>query len=186
MINNASKNLNDKDTSGYRAREMDEKVRKDREDKQRKLILQKRALELKEMDLRTQEDKHNRLRREIAKLENQPKKSTTVTSETVLNIKIAERQNKEKVLKNENKIKVLEQEIVKLKNENLGLGQNLEMKKQAVERANKDFSVVKKQIEEYQQLFQEKTQEAILAVNRINGIKQEIEMIKNRIQALEK
>jgi chromosome segregation ATPase len=173
------------DQSGYRAREMDEKARKEREDKQRKLILQKRALELKEMDLRTQEDKHSALRREITKLENQSQKSTTVTSGTVLNTKNFERQSAEKIAKNENKIKGFEQEIVKLKREDSELGQSLEMKKQTAEKAKKDFLAVKNQAEEHQRLLQQKTQEAILAVNRINGIKEEIKMIQSRIQTLQ-
>lgn len=173
-------------TSGYRGREMDEKARKDREDKQRKLVLQKRQLELKEMDLKTQEDKHGALRREITKLENESRKSTTITSSTVLNTQVFERQSVAKIAQNENRIKTFEQEIVKLKREDSELGQDLETKKQTAEKAEKDFVGVKKQVEDHQKILQQKTQEAILAVNRINGIKEDIKLIQNRIQTLER
>lgn len=178
--------INSTPASGYRGREMDEKARRDREDKQRKLVLQKRALELKQMDLKTQEDKHAALRREITKLENQSQKSTTVTSETSLNTKNFERQSTEKIKENENKIKTFEQEIVKLKREDAELGQSLELKKQTAEKAKKDFLAVKSQVDEHQRLLQQKTQEAVLAVNRINGIKQEIKMIQDRILMLQR
>jgi chromosome segregation ATPase len=172
--------------TGYRGREMDEKARKDREDRQRKLVLQKRALELKEMDLRTQEDKYSALRREITRLENLNQKSTTVTSETVLNVKSFERQTESKIKENENKIRTFEQEIVKLKRTDSELEQNLETNRQTVEKAKKDFDTVKSQADAHQKTLQAKTQESILTVNRINGIKDDIKMIQNRIQALEK
>lgn len=185
-ITKDSKDAKNSASSSTSGRMLDAKIRKEKEEKQRKLFLQKRALELKEMDLRAQEDKHSGLRREITKLESQSQYSTTVTSGTVLNTQGFERAGATKIAENENKIKAFEQEIVKLKKEDVELGQNLEMKKQTAERAQKDFLEVKKRAEEHQRLVQEKTQEAILAVNRINGIKQEIKMIKDRIQVLER
>jgi chromosome segregation ATPase len=167
-------------------RVMAEKARKDREDKKRKLGLQRDDLKLKENDLRAQEEKYSSLRREITKLENQPQKSTTITSGTVLNIQVFEREGAAKISTNENKIKTLEQEVGRLKRENKELDQDLEFKKQDVEKAKKDFAGIKQQVEEHQKSLQEKTQEAVLAVNRINALKEEIKMIQARIQALQR
>lgn len=172
--------------SGYRGREMDEKARKEREDRQRKLVLQRRQLELKEMDLRTQEDKYNSLCREIARLENQTQKSTTITSETILSVENLERRNQVKIMENENKIKNFEHEIARLKKEDLELDQKVEAKKREEERARRDLRGVESQVRAHQKIIQEKTQETILAVNRMKGIRQEIKMIQDRIQELQK
>jgi hypothetical protein len=254
MINNTSTKPGAGSAShGYQGREMDEKARKDREDKQRKLVLQKRALELKEMDLRTQESKYSELRREITKLESQPKSSVTTNPGIILQIKNLERQNIAKIAEDQKKLKSLEQgavgfghvnesntatliakkeqeekqdskhiaeikeeirrktselkmtededrklqqEIIQLKNQPKGFGekekieqlkneifrlnQNLETEKQQIEKTNKDS------IEDQKNLLQNKTQEAVLTVNRINGIKDDIKLIQNIIQTLER
>lgn len=246
--------------SGYQGREMDERVRKIKEDNLRELLLQNRRLELKFDDLKTQEEKHGALRREISKLENQSQRSTTISSETVLNIQGFERDNAAKIAENENKIKIFEQEIgktddnlksrntlltqkeydekedlrrvleikeeirlktlemkkieledkelqreilelkkqpdvqkvaekrsdiAKLKKDILILTQNLELKRQSVAKAKKDFETIKQGVDEHQKLLQEKTQAAILAVNRINGIKEEIRTTQDKIKSLE-
>lgn len=187
-------------SSGYHSRALDDKARKDRDDKLRKLVLQRRGLELKKKDLETQEDKYAGLRREITKLENQVQSSSTIVSETVLNTQTLERQNKTEAAENEKKIRTLEQEVKKLeqkitedkqeeeklKRDDEKLAQDFEFKKQAAGKEQKESLGLKKQSEGHQQLLQQTTQDAKLVVNRIDGLKQEIAAIQKRIQDLQR
>jgi chromosome segregation ATPase len=180
------KKTNNATQAVYRGREMDEMARKKREDAQRQLILQKRALEIKQMDLRAQEERQNSLRREITELENQSRGHAAVGSKSVSGIENTERKVVAKIAENEKEIKTLEQEELKLKNETLKLSQDLETKKQEAGKASQASLALAKQAEDHQRSIQGKTQEAVLAVNRIAAIKQEIKMIQSRIQDLER
>jgi chromosome segregation ATPase len=172
--------------AAYKAREMDEKARKEREDKQRKLVLQRRALELKKMDLRTQEERQITLRREITALENQSRNFTPTKSKPAVDVKNLERQNAAQIAENEREIKTLEQKILRLEDEDRMLGQNLETKKQEAGKADQASFILKRQADDHQKLIQEKNQEAKVTANRIAALDQEIKMIEDRIKALER
>jgi chromosome segregation ATPase len=108
------KKTNNTAQSVYRGREMDEMAKKKREDTQRQLALQKRALQLKEMDLRAQEEKYNTLRREITQLENKSRGSTVINTRSAIDLKNSERQSAEQIARDEREIKTLEQDMMDL------------------------------------------------------------------------
>jgi chromosome segregation ATPase len=186
--------------SGYRGREMDEKARKEREDKKRRLDLQEKDLRIKERVLTEEKGKRDALLREIAKLENQTQISTTITAETALGTKKFEAQSMAKASENDNKILFLEKEIMdfeqkifgkkgeieKLKHGGLELGQKFETKKREMERASKDLFVASRRAAEHQKLIRAKNNEATKLANRINGLEQEVKAIQDRIQILQK
>ena len=180
MINSAPK------PSGYQGREMDNKARKEREEKQRQLVLAKRQLELKEADLRNWEAKQQAVFRELEEIQNTVQKSVTVTSDTVLNIKSFEQRDIKQIAENEKKIAELEQEEKKLKLEDESLKLDLENRKRDGEKAKKDSFGVKKEIDARNRLIQQKKQEKTKVDNDVKAIRQEIEMIKSRISALER
>ena len=85
----------DTNNHGSSSRSMDAMARKKEEDRQRQIKLQKDMMELREMGLKTQEDKHLALRREIIKLESQGadlerKTGPVINLERAKNTKIAE------------------------------------------------------------------------------------------------
>jgi hypothetical protein len=231
------------------------------------LVLQERALRLKQDDLRTQEEKHNALRREITRLEGQSATFSLPRTGPIVNVQKLEQENSTKIMEDQKRIAVLEKEmdkdkmlaerasdvlitekeqeekkdsqlILKLKQEiqqksselkvleasdsalkqeiinlkkqsqNVGtiksskkaidntraierlkaeiasLNQGLTIEKQKAEKTGRDLDEKKRQSDEHQRILQLKNQEAILAVNRINSLKQEIKMIQDRINNL--
>jgi hypothetical protein len=156
-------------------------AKKEQEEKEDSQIIAKIKDEIRQktLELKAAEDEDKKLQQEILRLKNQPKDSETTKMHEQSELEIIKQQNVAQTAKNRTNIENLRKEILKL-------GQNSEAKKQVAEKARKDFLVVKNQVEEHQRLIQEKTEEAILAVNRINGINDDIKHIQEIIKTLEK
>jgi hypothetical protein len=149
-------------------------AQKEQEEKQDLMRIDqiKDEIKRKTLELKMAEDDDKKLRQEIAELKRQPKNAGLNMVSNHPGLKASEQQSAQKVSEGKARIE-------KLKNEILSLNQGLGTKKQQSEKTSNDSL-------ENQKKLQEKVQEAKLAANRIAALDQEIKMIKNRIQALER
>lgn len=205
MLNNipirpGAKNPNSQFSSGYRSSIMD--AAKAKKEKERVSLLERLEGDLRELEhaLQVQEDADNRLIRELATLNNKTQGSTTVASETVLNIQSLELKNKTAMAENDKKIRSLDQEVSKLEHEisedkleeeklkraNQELAQSFEMKKQVAARASQESAVIKNKTDIQQRFIKEKTDAKQISTNRVVDLRQKIQMLKIRIKPSQK
>jgi len=148
-------------------------VQKEREAKQNLQIVDgiKDEIKRKNSDLIAAENKGREIQREITELKSQSKDTGNQTE--------LEKQNIRKVSEAKAKIE-------KLKSEMLELGRDHNAKAKTAEETNNKISEKKKQAEDLQRLLQGKIDESKIVANRIAALDQEIEMIKDRVQALQR